>query len=310
VSATVTDEKPPQQFGDRIFSGTALAAGLTIMLALAGVFFFHALQGTPGLSAPADIYRPATNFWSYVGPLVFGTTLAAVIALVIAVPFAIAIALFISHYAPKRLAAPIAYVTDLLAAVPSVVYGLWGGGVLNEYIQPGLVWLGDHVGFLPFFEGPPSATGKTILTAGIVLAIMVLPIISAISREVFAQTPRLNEEAALALGATRWEMVRIAVFPYARSGMVSAVMLGLGRALGETMAVAMVLSASPVVTLNLISSTNPATIASNIAQNYKEATPDKQAVLIATGLVLFAFTFAVNAVARWASGRGERRLNR
>ena len=310
MSATVTDEKPPQQLGDRIFSGTALAAGLTIMLALAGVFIFLALEGWPGLSAPDTIYRPATDFWSYVGPLVFGTTLAAIIALVIAVPFAIAIALFISHYAPKRLATPIAYVMDLLAAVPSVVYGLWGGGVLNLTIQPGLVWLNDHLSFLPFFEGPPSATGKTILTAGIVLAIMVLPIISAISREVFAQTPRLNEEAALALGATRWEMVRMAVFPYARSGMVSAVMLGLGRALGETMAVAMVLSASPVVTLNLISSTNPATIASNIASNYKEATADKQAVLIATGLVLFAFTFAVNAAARWISGRGERRFNR
>ena len=116
---------------------------------------------------------------------------------------------------------------------------------------------------------------------------MILPIITAISREVFVQTPRLHEEAALALGATRWEMVRMAVFPYARSGMVSAIMLGLGRALGETMAVAMVLSASPVVTLNLISSTSPATIAANIACNYKEATPDKQAVLIATGLVLF-----------------------
>ena len=139
---------------------------------------------------------------------------------------------------------------------------------------------------------------------------MVLPIISALSREVFAQTPRLNEEAALALGATRWEMIRMAVFPYGRSGMVSAVMLGLGRALGETMAVAMVLSATPVVTLNLISSTNPATIASNIAQNYKEATPDKQALLIATGLVLFAFTFLVNFAARWVAGSGERRLNR
>ena len=144
----------------------------------------------------------------------------------------------------------------------------------------------------------------------IVLAVMILPIITAVSREVFLQTPRLHEEAALALGATRWEMVRMAVFPYARSGMVSAVMLGLGRALGETMAVAMVLSASPVVTLNLISSTNPATIASNIASNYKEATADKQAVLIATGLVLFAFTFAVNAAARWISGRSERRFNR
>ncbi len=310
MSATAPNEKLPRQLGDRIFSGISLAAGLTILLALAGVFFFLAIEGAPGLSAPEDIYRPATDFWSYVGPLVFGTTLAAVIALVVAVPFAIAIALFVSHYAPKRLATPIAYVMDLLAAVPSVVYGLWGGGVLALAIQPTLVWLYDNLSFIPFFAGPPSATGKTILTAGIVLAIMILPIISALSREVFAQTPRLNEEAALALGATRWEMIRMAVFPYGRSGMVSAVMLGLGRALGETMAVAMVLSATPVVTLNLISSTNPATIASNIASNYKEATPDKQALLIATGLVLFAFTFAVNFAARWVASRSERRFNR
>ena len=171
-------------------------------------------------------------------------------------------------------------------------------------------FLADHLSWVPFFAGPASVTGRTVLTAGIVLAIMILPIITAISREVFAQTPRLNEEAALALGATRWEMVRMTVFPYARSGMVSAVMLGLGRALGETMAVAMVLSASPVVTLNLISNTNPATVASNIASSFAEATPDKLHVLIATGLVLFAVTFAVNFAARWIVGRNERRIAR
>ena len=280
------------------------------MLALAGVFVFLALEGYPGLSVAESFYRPATTFLGYVGPLVFGTTLAAVLALIISVPFAIGIALFISHYAPARIATPVAYVMDLLAAVPSVVYGLWGGGVLAANIRPVQEWLHDTLAFLPFFAGPPSATGRTMLTAGLVLAIMILPITTAICREVFAQTPRLNEEAALALGATRWELVRMAVFPYARSGMVSAVMLGLGRALGETMAVAMVLSASPVVTLNLISSDNPATIASNIAVNYKEASPDKQAVLIATGLVLFAFTFAVNFLARYIAGRSDRRMAR
>jgi phosphate transport system permease protein len=296
--------------GDRIFAGTARLAALTIMLALAGVFVFLAIEGLPGLSAPENIYAPATDFWSYVGPLVFGTILAAVVALVIAVPFSIGVALFISHYAPARVATPIAYVIDLLAAVPSVVYGLWGGLALAPALRPAIDWLYDHLSFIPFFAGPPSVTGRTMLTAGIVLAIMVVPITTAISREVFAQTPRLHEEAAMALGATRWEMIRLAVFPYARSGVISAVMLGLGRALGETMAVAMVLSATPVVTLNLISDTNPATIASNIASNYKEASPDKQAVLIATGLVLFAVTFAVNFAARWVIGRGERNLTR
>ena len=146
---------------------------------------------------------------------------------------------------------------DLLAAVPSVVYGLWGGWRSPRPSRPAIDWLYDNLSFIPFFAGPPSVTGRTMLTAGIVLAIMVVPITTAISREVFAQTPRLHEEAAMALGATRWEMIRLAVFPYARSGVISAVMLGLGRALGETMAVAMVLSATPVVTLNLISTPTP-----------------------------------------------------
>ncbi len=296
--------------GDRVFSGLATTAGITIMVTLAGVFMFLAIEGYPGLSVDEQFYNPASSFWGYVGPLVFGTSLAALLALVLAVPFAIGVALFVSHYAPRRLAVPVAYAMDLLAAVPSVVYGLWGGSVLARYIVPVQEWLHTYLGWIPLFAGPPSATGRSMLTAAVVLAIMILPITTAICREIFARTPRLHEEAALALGATRWEMIRYAVLPYARSGMVSAVRLGLGRALGETMAVAMVLSAKPVVTLNIISSENPATIASNIASHYKEATPDMQAVLIATGLVLFAFTFAVNFLARWIAGRGERRLAR
>ncbi|CAB4704668.1 unannotated protein [freshwater metagenome] len=302
--------KTPQALGDRVFRGIAVGSGGVIMLALAGVFAFLAIEGYPGLSVDEGLYSPATSFLGYVGPLIFGTVLAAIIAIIFAVPLAIGIALFISHYAPRRIATPVAYLIDLLAAVPSVVYGLWGGRELAQHVGSIQVWLHDYLGFLPFFAGPPSASGRTILTAGLVLAIMILPIITAISREVFAQTPRLHEEAALALGATRWEMIRMTVFPYARSGMISAVMLGLGRALGETMAVAMVLSAKPIVTLNLISGENPATIASNIAVNYKEASPDKQAVLIATGLVLFAFTFAINFLARWVAGRSQRRMAR
>ena len=300
----------PRSRGDRLFSGTARVAALLIVAALAGVFVFLALEGFPGLSQAASTYAPNDTFLSYVAPLVFGTVISSVLALILAVPFAFGIALFISHYAPRRLAVPVAYVIDLLAAVPSVVFGLWGGRALAEFLVPGQEWLAGHLSFIPFFAGPASVTGRTMFTAGIVLAIMMLPIITAISREVFAQTPRLHEEAALALGATRWEAIRLAVFPYARSGMVSAVMLGLGRALGETMAVAMVLSASPIVTLNLISNTNPATVASNIASSFSEATPSKLHVLIATGLVLFAVTFVVNFAARWVVGRNERRMAR
>ncbi|MDB5717980.1 MAG: phosphate transporter permease, partial [Sphingomonas bacterium] len=150
----------------------------------------------------------------------------------------------------------------------------------------------------PFFGGPACATGRTILTAAIVLAIMALPIITAITREIFVQTPTLHQEAALALGATRWEVIRLAVLPYARSGIVSAVMLGLGRALGETMAVAMVLSASGVVTVNLVSNTNPSTIAANIALKFPDSTGLAVNALVASGLVLFVITFVVNFAAR------------
>ncbi len=301
---------PPTQRGDRIFAGLAKGAGLIILGALAAVFIFLAIEGIPGINKAAETYAPLDNFWTYVGRLLYGTIFAAVVALVISVPFALGIALFISHYAPRVIAVPVAYVIDLLAAVPSVVFGLWGARTLAPHLVPVHDWLGEDLGFIPFFAGPPSVTGKTVLTAGVVLAIMILPIVTAICREIFAQTPRLHEEAALALGATKWEMIRYAVFPYARSGMVSAIMLGLGRALGETMAVAMVLSASPVVTLNMISNTNPATIASNIASSFAEATPAKLAVLIATGLVLFAFTFAVNFMARAIVARNERKLDR
>src|SRR3954464_11522449 len=150
LSVTAAPDKPVVRLGDRLFAGTARTAALIIMLALAGVFVFLAIEGLPGLSAPAGIYRPADDFWSYVGPLVFGTILAAIVALVIAVPFAIGVALFISHYAPPRIAVPIAYVIDLLAAIPSVVYGLWGGLALAQAMKPTIDWLYGNLGFLPF----------------------------------------------------------------------------------------------------------------------------------------------------------------
>ncbi len=308
-------EHPPVEAkkrpGDRIFAGISRGAGIAILIALAGVFIFLTIEGIPGLTQPAQFYAPsASNFIGYVTPLLYGTVLAAVIAIVIAAPLSFGIALVISHYAPRVIATPVGYVIDLLAAVPSVVFGLWGINVLAVRIAPSYEWLYDNLGWIPFFAGPPSTTGRTILTAGIVLAIMILPIVTAISREIFAQTPQLHQEAALALGATRWEMIRLTVFPYARSGMVSAVMLGLGRALGETMAVAMVLSAGGGITLNLISNSNPASIASNIATNYKEGTPGKISVLIATGLVLFLVTFLVNFAARWVIARSERKVTR
>jgi phosphate transport system permease protein len=300
--------KPRQRVGDRIFFNTTRLAGLLILVALAGVAIFLTTEGLPALSAPADKLGGAANLFAYVAPLVFGTLLAAVLALLIATPLSLGVALVISHYAPRRLATPLGYVVDLLAAVPSVVYGLWGLAFLGVRLSPIYAWLEQHFGWFPLFAGPASTTGRTILTAAIVLAIMVLPIITAITREIFVQTPTLNQEAALALGATRWEMIRLAVLPYARSGIVSAVMLGLGRALGETMAVAMVLSASGVVSFNLISNTNPSTIAANIALKFPDSTGLAVNALVASGLVLFVITFLVNFAARSIVARTERGL--
>ena len=293
--------KVRQRPGDRIFAASARAAGIIILVTLAAVSIFLLTEGYPALVTPPEeiAILDEQSFTVYVTPLVFGTLWAAALALIMAFPIAIGIALFISHYAPRTIAVPLGYVADLLAAVPSVVYGLWGGVILAPGIRPLYVWLEENLGFIPLFAGPASGTGRTILTAAIVLAVMVLPIITAVAREVFLQTPRLYEEAALALGATRWEMIRSVVLPVGRGGIISAAMLGLGRALGETLAVAMVLSATGIVTINLISSTNPSTIAANVALSFPEASGLNVNALIATGLILFAITLIVNSIARW-----------
>ena len=288
----------PKRLGDTIFSGLSTGAGTVILVVLAGVGLFLISESIPVITADVEEIPGGNGFLSYLGPLVFGTLLAAVLALVIAAPMSIAIALFISHYAPRRLSRSLGYLVDLLAAIPSVVYGLWGLAVLTQFLKPANVWLTDNLGFIPLFAGPPSATGKTMLTAGIVLAVMILPIMTAINREIFLQVPSLHEEAALALGATRWEMIRMSVLPFGKSGIVTSALLGLGRALGETLAVLLVLSANGAVTFNLISRDNPTTIAGNIASQFPEATGLDVNTLIATGLVLFVITFAVNFAAR------------
>lgn len=289
-----------KQRGDSVFAGLSRTAGLLILVILAAVATFLLVQAAPALAGGDDL--PYGNTWLYALPFAFGTLWSSLLALAFAVPVSIGIALFISHYAPRRLASLIGYVMDLLAAVPSVVFGLWGIYTVAPALLPAFEWLNANLGGLPvlgwFFGGTVSGTGRTILTAALVLAIMVLPIITSITREVFLATPRLHEEASLALGATKWEMIRQAVLPFARSGIVSACMLGLGRALGETMAVAMVLSPSKVVSLLLLTSTNPNTIAANIALNFPEAYGLGTNQLIATGLVLFVITLAVNMIAR------------
>ena len=292
------------RLGDRVFSSSTVIAGSIILVVLAAVALFLVVQAIPAITAKAGtLPNSAPNFWAYVWPFVFGTVWSAAIALIFSIPISIGVALFISHYAPRRLAQGLGYVIDLLAAVPSVVFGLWGVLVLAREIQPFFVFLNANFGWIPLFGGVVSGTGKTVLTVAIVLAVMVLPIMTAVCREIFLQTPRLHEEAALALGATRWEMIRMAVLPFARPGIISASMLGLGRALGETLAVAMVLSPAIVINFFLLTAQNPNTIAANIALQFPEASGLGINTLIASGLVLFVITFIVNAIARFAVNR-------
>jgi phosphate transport system permease protein len=295
----------PGRLGDKIFGGLSKGAGILILVTLAAVGVFLLTEAWPALTTDLTVLDGGDTMLEYVGPLVFGTILAATLALLIATPLAVAVALFVTHYAPKRLSATLGSFVDLLAAIPSIVYGLWGITVLAPLLAANVYpFLFDHFSFIPFFAGPASTSGRTMMTVGIVLAVMILPIITAVSREAFLQTPRLHEEASLALGATRWEMIRQAVIPYGRSSVISGAMLGLGRALGETMAVAVILSPADVYSLNLISNQNSNTIAANIALKFPESSGLEVNRLIATGLVLFVITFAVNAIARRIANAG------
>ncbi|HEY3438488.1 MAG TPA: phosphate ABC transporter permease subunit PstC [Actinotalea sp.] len=289
----------------RAFRWLSTGSGALILLILVAVAAFLVVRAWPAMTAGRGELAKTVNWFpkdatvlSFVGPLVFGSVLAAALALLLATPVAIGIALFTSHYAPRRLANGLGYVVDLLAAIPSVVYGLWGGLVLPPVVTPIWQFLADHLGWIPLFSGPASPTGRVMLTVGFVLAVMILPIITAVSREVFLQTPRLHEEAALALGATQWEMIRVAVLPFARSGIISAAMLGLGRALGETMAVVMILSPGLLYSFQLLAAGKQQTIAANIALQFPEANLTGVSALIATGLALFVITLAVNMAAR------------
>lgn len=338
-----------RRFGDAIFSYLSIGSGLLIFVTLAAVAIFLSVESAPAVMQSREVIGEGAEFSLIEStlPFVFGTILAAAIALTVAVPIAIGIALFISHFAPRRMSSGLGYMIDLLAAVPSVVYGLWGGIWLVPRLQPlytflnsafgqedrglgqflrwpenfpldSLTWpqwwpLYDWAGteifgwggepIIGLFAGDPSAPMRNMTSAGIVLAVMVLPIITSVAREVFLQTPRLQEEAALALGATRWEMIRTVVLPFGRSGVVAASMLGLGRALGETMAVLMILAPGATFSFRILEVGRHQTIAANIAAKQAESSGTDMSLLIFTGLVLFVLTFIINAIARWIVAR-------
>ncbi|GHH46196.1 phosphate transport system permease protein [Streptomyces candidus] len=269
----------------------SIAAFLTFRAAIA-------ISGNEGNFFTTFDWDPAGNPPVFgIAVLLYGTVVSSVIAMVIAVPVAVGIALFISHYAPRRLASPLAYVVDLLAAVPSIIYGIWGALFLVPYLGGLNSWLDSYLGWTLIFDKTEIGPARNLFTVGILLAIMILPIVTSVSREVFLQVPKMNEEAALALGATRWEVIRLSVLPFGRSGVISASMLGLGRALGETMAVATVLSPSFLFSGHLLDA-GGGTFAQNIAAKFDEANEFGRDALIASGLVLFVLTLLVNGAAR------------
>ncbi|MFD8573158.1 phosphate ABC transporter permease subunit PstC [Streptomyces sp. NPDC057694] len=294
--------------GDRIFLGLSRGAGILLLVVMAAIAIF--LTYRAALVLPDNEGNFLTTFeWNAtaeppvfgIAVLAFGTVVTSVVAMLIAVPVAVGIALFLTHYAPKKLSGLIAYVIDLLAAVPSIVYGLWGALFLVPHLEGLFGWLDDYFGWTGIFAWEGGAP-RTLLTVGILLAIMILPIITNVSREVFKQAPLMHQEAALALGATRWEVIRMSVIPFGRSGVISASMLGLGRALGETMAVATVLSPDFLIHASLLDP-GGGTFAQNIAAKFAEANDQGRDALIASGLVLFVITLIVNGAARMIIAR-------
>ena len=301
------DQAGTGRLGDRIFGGTAKGAGVLVVALVTLVGLFLLWQAVPALKNDHVNFLTSRE-WSVDGPqlrfgiteLLWTTVVTSLIAMLIAVPVGVAVALFITQYAPRWLAKPAATLVDLLAAVPSIVYGLWGLRTLGPAYQPVQDFLQSKLGRLPLFATTSVSGFGTILFIGIVLSIMVLPIVTALSREVFAQTPVTHKEGALALGATKWEMIRTAVLPFGRPGVISASMLALGRALGETIAVTIIVSSLADGTPWSWSLLNGGeTFASRIANNAAEFdSPQKAGAFIAAGLVLFILTFVVNAIAR------------
>ncbi|HLL68170.1 MAG TPA: phosphate ABC transporter permease subunit PstC [Micromonosporaceae bacterium] len=285
------------------FRATTTVAGTMVLVIIVAIAAFLIVEAIPSLTAnEANFFThktwdpdAATPMFG-IAAIAFGTVLTAVLALLMAVPVALGIALCLSHYAHRRLATSFGFVIDLLAAVPSVVFGLWGRDYFAGPVSDFSAWLNQNFGWIPLFgsEGPYV---KSVLLGSIVLAIMILPIVTSLSREVFLQTPTANEEAALALGATKWEMIRTAVIPYGKPGIIASVMLGLGRALGETIALALTLGGVYAVNLDLLGPGGN-TIAANIANRFGEANETGRSALIASGLVLFAITLVVNMIAR------------
>jgi phosphate transport system permease protein len=299
------------EYGDRAFKGVLTLAAVAVPVLL-GFLIYELWDGASLAIARYGFGFVTSSTWDPVAeefgalPLIFGTLASSLLALLIAVPLSLGVAIYLTEFAPKSLRQPVAFLIGLLAAIPSVVYGLWGIFVLIPLLRTTVFpFLRDTLGFLPFFQGP--IYGPSMLAAGIILAIMVMPYIMSVGREVLLAVPNTQREAALALGATRWEAVTTAVLPYARSGIVGAVILGLGRALGETMAVTMLIGNRHEIATSLFAPGY--TMAAAIANEFSEAVGDLHLSALAyVAFLLFLVTVIVNAGARlliWRVARGS-----
>ncbi|HWS46382.1 MAG TPA: phosphate ABC transporter permease subunit PstC [Acidimicrobiia bacterium] len=295
---------------DRLFRAITLVAGLLVLAILALIAYTAITKAWPAFrhQGPSFVFSrtwdPNVNHFGALD-FIYGTMLTAAIAVGIAVPLSLGIALFITELAPTRVRSGVTYVIDLLAAIPSVVYGFWALAILTSPAANVYQHIADTLGRLPllssFFGGP--VVGASFMTAGLILAVMIVPIITSLSREVLLTVSQDDKNAALAMGATRWETLRVAVFPRVRSGLIGAVMLGLGRAMGETIAVALVIGSSHQITSHVFRSGD--TMASVIAHNFPEAVDLPKAALIGLGVVLFVITIIVNVIARAIANRSS-----
>jgi phosphate transport system permease protein len=303
------------KLGDRVFRNLTRAAAAFVLLLLSGVILSLVIGAWPALSKfgpgflVSERWNPVTENFGALAPI-YGTIVTSLIAMLIAVPIGLMIAMFLTELCPQFLRRPIGIAIELLAGIPSIIYGIWGLFVfapfLQETLQPFLIaTLGEVPGIAPLFAGPPYGIG--MLTAGLILAIMVLPFITSISRDVFEAVPPVLKEAAYGVGCTTWEVVRYVVLPYTRVGVIGGVMLGLGRALGETMAVTFVIGNAHKVQASLIAPGT--TISATIANEFTEAVGDiYTSSLIALGLILFVITFIVLSCARYLLMRIEKRI--
>lgn len=303
-----------QRGGERYFRIATLAAAMLVLALLGGVVVSLLRGAWPALShfrfgfLTREIWNPVTDEFGALAPI-YGTLMTSLIAMLVAVPIGFGIAIFLTELCPRWLRRPVGVAIELLAAVPSIIFGIWGlfvlAPILQRYVQP---WLIEHVGPLPaigrLFQGPPFGIG--VLSAGLVLAIMVLPFIAAVMRDVFETVPDVLKESGYGLGATTWEVIWQVVVPYSRVGMVGGIMLGLGRALGETMAVTFVIGNAHRVSASLLAPGT--TISATIANEFTEAVGDMYtSSLVALGVLLFLITFAVIAAARFMLRRLDRR---